>query len=112
MSGAGIKFPALFYAYNWRGVGDMLEQDRGERLASLESEVRFIKDLLIGMNNKLDNYSTIYMPRTEINEKFNARDERLSKVEETQTWMWRTILGGAIVGAIGLVFFLAQKGLS
>lgn len=93
------------------------DNEKGERLASLESEVRFIKDLLLTMNNKLDNYNEVFIPRKEIDEKFAVRDKRLDnendrikKLEDNQTWLWRTVVGSIITGAIGIFIYLIKNG--
>ena len=38
-------------------------------------------------------------------------EKQVEKIEENQKWIWRTVLGGLLIGAIGLLFTFAQKGL-
>ncbi|HDU1185818.1 TPA: hypothetical protein REU56_002928, partial [Listeria monocytogenes] len=50
----------------------MAEEDkRGERLASLESEVRFVKEMVMGISQKLDNFQQHYITRVDADEKLN-----------------------------------------
>lgn len=53
-----------------------------ERLAAMESELQFVKDYLIRIDTKLDAYAETYVPRTEINEMFRARDEQIKELKD------------------------------
>lgn len=89
--------------------------DEKERLAALEREVLSMKELLMRMDNKMDNWHQNYVPRREIQEKFNvvdmkmaAIDKRLATVESNLQWLWRA-LTGAVIGGIASLIFLQFK---
>jgi len=83
-------------------MADIMD-NRGERLAQLEVEVRFIKDLVVDISQKLDTYQRNYVPRNEM----MAYEKRLDKLEASLTWAWRTVVIGTFGGLctlIGVVF--------
>lgn len=78
--------------------------DYAERLAALETGINALTQVCARLESKLDAWQATYVPRTEINEAFKARDERIKSLENNQTWLWRTTVGAVIAGAIGIVF--------
>lgn len=89
--------------------------DEKERLAALEREVLSMKELLMRMDNKMDNWHQNYVPRPEIQEKFNvvemkysALDKRIGAIESNLTWLWRALFT-AIVGGIASLIFVQFK---
>ena len=38
-------------------------------------------------------------------------DERLSKLEDNNKWLWRTLVGAVITGIVGLIFVFLKIGL-
>lgn len=73
-----------------------------ERLSALEAEVRFIKELLVTINTKLDNN---VVPRSEISQMFSNRDDRIQKLEDRN----KLITGALIAGAISWLFLILDK---
>lgn len=39
-----------------------------------------------------------------LNEKIKVANNRIADLEKNDTWLWRTIVGGLIAGAIALLF--------
>ncbi|GEO26214.1 phage protein [Alicyclobacillus acidoterrestris] len=64
-----------------------------ERLASIETTIK--------RSDKTDEIATAADNRSKENER------RLNKLEESHTWLWRTVSGAIIAGAIGslIAFF-------
>lgn len=43
--------------------------------------------------------------------RYLEQERRIKKLEDTQTWLWRTTITSFITGAAAIVFALIQKGL-
>lgn len=54
----------------------------GQRLSSLETEVKYIREMLTSMNDKLDLWHQNFVPRHEIDERFKARDKQIKEVKD------------------------------
>jgi hypothetical protein len=79
-----------------------------ERLAAMESELQFVKDYLIRIDTKLDAYAETYVPRTEINEMFRARDEQIRELKEQRQsshQLWPTWLAAiaAVISCLAAI---------
>ncbi|OIJ12647.1 hypothetical protein BKP37_12650 [Anaerobacillus alkalilacustris] len=75
--------------------------DFKERLIRIEENVRDVKSVKSDVEElKIKNAS--------LESKASSAHKRLDKLENNQTWLWRTVMGGIIVGGIGLLFFVVQ----
>lgn len=52
-----------------------------ERMATVETELKQINKLLMKLDEKFDNMNTQYVPRSEIDEKFKSRDEKVILIQ-------------------------------
>jgi septation ring formation regulator EzrA len=59
-----------------------LEKQDYERLATVETELKSIKDYLVRMDGKLDAWQQNYLTRNEAQEMFRARDKELTDVNQ------------------------------
>ncbi|WP_436663534.1 hemolysin XhlA family protein [Alicyclobacillus acidoterrestris] len=66
-----------------------------ERLASIETTIK--------RSDKTDEVATAADNRSKENER------RLNKLEESHTWLWRTMLAAIISGGVGSLFALAGR---
>jgi predicted RNase H-like nuclease (RuvC/YqgF family) len=55
-----------------------------ERVARIEERLDAIERVILRMEAKLDAWQETYVPRTEINEMFRARDEQIRELKEEQ----------------------------
>lgn len=75
--------------------------DFKERLIRIEENVRDVKSVKSDVEElKIKNAS--------LEGKASSAHKRLDKLENNQTWLWRTVMGAIIVGGIGLLFFVVQ----
>lgn len=75
--------------------------DFKERLIRIEENVKDVK------NVKRD-VEELKVKNASLESKANSAHKRLDTLENNQTWLWRTVAGGIIVGGIGLLFFIVQ----
>ena len=90
-----------------------MEDNRGERLAALESEVRFVKDIVKEINTKLDGLQNTFVTRTEIDIKSDAYEKRIGRIEASLTWAWRALFTGVVwwlAALIGVIFEIVRGG--
>ncbi|GAB4073243.1 hypothetical protein GCM10028778_08020 [Barrientosiimonas marina] len=71
--------------------------DYGERLAALENEFKNHTDMLTRIDKKIDKQD--YVPRNEIDERFEAQGKDVHGIKVTNRWAW----GIAISSMIGLI---------
>ncbi|NBI30260.1 hypothetical protein [Chengkuizengella marina] len=55
-----------------------MEIQNAERLASVETEIKSLKEVVIKVDNKLVDWSKNYVPRSELTEMLKARDKDIS----------------------------------
>lgn len=72
-------------------------EDFKERLIRIEENVKDIKNVKTDVEN-------IKIQMASLESKAASAHKRLDSMEGGQTWMWRTVIGGFILGAIGLIF--------
>lgn len=72
-----------------------------EKVAGMEAKVDMLLEEFRELKTALN---TNYIPRTELNERFKAQGERISKIEANQTWIGRLVIGWIITGVLGAVF--------
>lgn len=67
-----------------------------------------IKQIIARLEEKLESYHNIREKAQDADNLSQRNKERIENLEENQTWLWRTVVGGIILGAIGLLFFVVQ----
>jgi hypothetical protein len=70
-----------------------------ERLASVETELKSIKEMLARMDGKLEAWHQNYVPRAELNEMFRARDKEIEEIKiakQESRSLWPVWVGAAI----------------
>ena len=82
------------------------EREVLDRLMRLETKID-LQDYK-GLSEKVDKQHD-----TQLQDEVTIEDheKRISKIEETQSWMWKTIIGAFITGTIGIVFIIIKLGL-
>jgi hypothetical protein len=89
-----------------------MEEPRNlERLASVETELKGIKEFLVRLDGKLDAWSNIYVPRQEINEMFRSRDKDIQDLKDNKKdskYLWVAWVAVA-VSIVSLVVTVIQK---
>lgn len=75
--------------------------DVKERLIRIEENVKDVKNIKTDVEELKVKYASM-------DAKASSAHKRLDNVENNQTWLWRTVIGGLIAGAIGLLFFVFQ----
>lgn len=76
-----------------------------------------IRERVVRVETKLDNMTDVKDIADEAKDKANealqsakSAHHRLDDVADNQKWLWRTVIGALLVGAIGLLFYFVQKG--
>lgn len=82
------------------------EREVLDRLMRLETKID-LQDYK-GLSEKVDKQHD-----TQLQDEVMIEDheKRINKIEETQSWMWKTIIGAFITGAVGIVFIIIKLGL-
>lgn len=82
------------------------EREVLDRLMRLETKID-LQDYK-GLSEKVDKQHD-----TQLQDEVTIEDheKRINKIEETQSWMWKTIIGAFITGAVGIVFIIIKLGL-
>lgn len=85
---------------------EKFEREVLDRLTRLEAKID-LQDYK-GLSEKVDKQHD-----TQLQDEVTIEDheKRINKIEETQSWMWKTIIGAFITGAVGIVFILMKMGL-
>jgi tetrahydromethanopterin S-methyltransferase subunit G len=76
----------------------------------LEEKLDDIKDRLIVIETKMAMINGVEKDSTEALQSTRSAHKRLDAIESNVTWLWRTVVGALIVGAISLIFQLAKNG--
>jgi tetrahydromethanopterin S-methyltransferase subunit G len=76
----------------------------------LEEKLDDIKDRLIVIETKMAMINGVEKDSTEALQSTRSAHKRLDAIESNVTWLWRTVVGALIVGAIGLIFQIANNG--
>lgn len=71
-----------------------------------------IRERIVRVETKIDAMTDVRKTAEEAKEKGSealqsakSSHHRLDSVESNQTWLWRTVIGALLAGAIGLLFF-------
>jgi tetrahydromethanopterin S-methyltransferase subunit G len=71
--------------------------------------IQEIKERLVKIETLLENMTkTDCLEREVIEEKIKVANKRISDLEDTIRWIWRTVVGSFITGAIAIVFSLLK----
>lgn len=80
---------------------DLLKQEVNEIKAELKSNA----DLLISIDKKIDIISEKVTTSEKTNNLIiNPIEERVKKIESSNTWLWRTIAGAIITIVVKIIF--------
>lgn len=82
------------------------EREVLDRLMRLETKID-LQDYK-GLSEKVDKQHDTTIHDEQIIEN---HEKRISKMESSNSWMWKTIIGDFITGTIGMVFILIKIGL-
>lgn len=76
-----------------------------------------IRERVVRVETKLDNMTDVKDIADEAKDKANealhsakSAHHRIEDVADNQKWLWRTVIGALLTGAIGLLFYFVQKG--
>jgi siroheme synthase (precorrin-2 oxidase/ferrochelatase) len=67
-----------------------------------------IRERIVRIETMLQQYDSA--KATEAHQLATHLKERVERLESNQTWLWRTVIGALITGAVGVLFFLARGG--
>lgn len=73
-----------------------MQNEMLQRLTRVETKVD-------GMDSKLDRAITANETAIEALASSKSAHHRIDKIESNQTWLWRTVAGAIILGAIGAI---------
>lgn len=70
-----------------------------------EKDVQDIKERLVRIEVLLEqNSSTRALEIKSLEEKISVANHRIVDLEDTISWLWKTAIGGLIVGAVDILF--------
>lgn len=75
--------------------------DFKERLIRIEERLKVVDDMKDDVNN-------MKIQLAQVTESAKSAHKRADAMENNQTWLWRTTIGGIIAGGVGLLFFVVQ----
>lgn len=79
-----------------------------ERLAKVEGKLESIEQLMMRVYDKLEQAHSDYVTKADLDEKLKSRDEKIDELRKSNKWLFRTVLGGFILGFISLLFFYIE----
>jgi ABC-type hemin transport system substrate-binding protein len=82
-------------------VGDIMS----EQIPSWAVE---IKQSIARIEEKLESYGNIREKAENADHLSKTNKEKIENLEDNQMWLWRTVGSGLILGALGLLFFIAR----
>lgn len=72
-----------------------------------------IRERIVRIETKLDNYNDLREKAEKAHALSIQNTTSIKRIEDNQTWLWRTVIGGLITGAIAAIFaFLKGGGLA
>jgi hypothetical protein len=63
-------------------VRKIVERPEIERMVTLETQLGNIERMLLKLDDKFDNMTTVFVPRMEINEMFRQRDAAIATLQQ------------------------------
>jgi tetrahydromethanopterin S-methyltransferase subunit G len=72
--------------------------------SKLEEKLDDIKERLIVIETKMAMFAGVEKESAEALQSTRSAHKRLDTVEDNITWLWRTVVGGLVVAAIGFLF--------
>lgn len=83
--------------------------DFKERLIRIEENVKDVKSIKGDVEDLKIKYAALESKSSSAHKRIDdLGNDRILKIENTLTWLSRTVTGGFILGAIGLIFFTIQ----
>lgn len=71
--------------------------------------IQEIREKLVKIETLLENMSkTDELERKVIEEKIKVANKRIADLEDTIRWLWRTVMGSFLTGAIAILFSLLK----
>lgn len=84
--------------------------DFKERLIRIEENVKDVKSVKVDVEDlKVKNASLTSKADSAHKRIDGLSSERITKLENNQQWLWRTVIAGLILGGIGLLFLVIQE---
>lgn len=70
-----------------------------------EKDVQDIRERLIKIETMLENYNKNNdLKMTNLEEKIKVANNRIKDLENNNQWLWRTVIGAVLTGAIAILF--------
>ena len=70
-----------------------------------EKDVQDIRERLIKIETMLENYNKNNdLKMTNLEEKIKVANNRIKDLENNNQWLWRTVIGGVLTGAVAILF--------
>lgn len=79
-----------------------LEKKINEAIPDIQAGIREIKVLIQERPKQED------LKLNLINKDFDGHEKRIKKLEDTQNWLWKTIIGAIITTVIGAIIFVIK----
>lgn len=71
--------------------------------------IQEIKERLVKIETLLENMTkTDCLEREVIEEKIKVANKRIADLEDTIRWLWRTVMGSFLTGAVAILFSLSK----
>jgi len=74
------------------------------KVARMEEKIENIETAVYRIEKALTSAQQSFVTQKEM----EFRDKQIEKLENNQTWLWRTVLGSVIGGGIGILFLAFQ----
>lgn len=70
-----------------------------------EKDVQDIRERLIKIETMLENYNKNNdLKMTNLEEKIKVANNRIKDLENNNQWLWRTVIGAVLTGAVAILF--------
>ena len=70
-----------------------------------EKDVQDIRERLIKIETMLENYNKNNdLKMTNLEEKIKVANNRIKDLENNNQWLWRTVIGSVLTGAVAILF--------
>ncbi len=85
-------------------IGPLAGRQRGEDVGEqIPGWAQDIRESVARIETKLERYTDTQDKAQDADSRSKENERRLDKLEESHTWLWRTVSGAIIAGAIGSV---------